>query len=64
MTMFLPPNEAQLEHIKKEDVYRSAAELEEDVTQLIAWLAMQPHLPNVTGMSDVCKKVNAKGCGG
>lgn len=56
MSFLIPPNKAQLEYIKKEDIYRSPAELEEDITQLIEWLSKQPHLPNVTGKSDFRKK--------
>jgi len=55
MSFFIPPNKAQLEYIKKEDIYRSPAELEEDITQLIEWLSKQPHLPNVTGKSNFGK---------
>jgi len=43
-----PPNETQLEHIKKEECYKSADIVEEDVTQLIEWLSKQPHLPKIT----------------
>lgn len=56
MSFLVPPNEAQLERIKKEDVYRPAADLEEDVTQLIEWLTKQPHLPVVTGKSNLKEK--------
>lgn len=49
MSFLIPPNKDQLEHIEKEDAYRPAAELEEDVTRLIEWLSRQPHLPSVTG---------------
>lgn len=51
MSFLIPPNKDQLEYIEKEDVFRPAAELEEDVTRLIEWLSQQPHLPNVTGKS-------------
>jgi len=47
--MFLiPPNDTQLEFIKKEECYQSADSLDQDVTQLIDWLSKQPHLPNIT----------------
>lgn len=50
--MFLePPNETQLEFIKKEDFYQPAERLEEDAIRLIEWLSLQPHLPNITGES-------------
>lgn len=49
MIHLLPPNETQLEHIKKDKCYKSADIIEEDVTQLIEWLSKQPHLPNITG---------------
>lgn len=47
--LLIPPNDTQLEFIKKEDCYQSADSLDQDVTQLIDWLSKQPHLPNITG---------------
>lgn len=46
----VPPNEMQLEHIKKQDFYQSADQLDQDVTQLIEWMAKQPHLPKIKGI--------------
>lgn len=51
MSFIVPANDEQLSYVKAEDFYRSDAELDEDVTRLIEWLAKQPHLPNVTGKS-------------
>jgi len=48
MQFLLPPDETQLEFIKKEVFYQPATIIEEDVTQLIEWLSKQPHLPNIT----------------
>ncbi|VVC39731.1 Cellular retinaldehyde binding/alpha-tocopherol transport,CRAL/TRIO, N-terminal domain,CRAL-TRIO lipid [Cinara cedri] len=48
MYLTLDLDEKQLEHIKKEEFYRPADRLDEDVTQLVEWLSKQPHLPKIT----------------
>lgn len=45
----IPPNEIQFENIKKQEYYQSADHLNQDVTQLIQWMAKQPHLPKIKG---------------
>lgn len=58
MSILVPPDETQLERVKKEYFYRPPDEVEEDITQLIEWLSKQPHLPNITGKSDCIVKSN------
>lgn len=51
MYLTLNLDEKQLEHIKREEFYRSDDQLDEDVTHLVEWMSKQPHLPKITGES-------------
>lgn len=45
----IPPNQFQIEAIKKQVFYKPPQIIDEDVTQLIEWLTKQSHLPIING---------------